>query len=111
MTPAIFLQIFPEFAKVDGVLISGKLALAAAEMGGPDFSIWGNFATPGGVPTQADMAHGNLAAHYLMTSPFGTSTLLVTPTKGGDGSTPYMQAFERIQLARCGGFVVAGSVV
>lgn len=122
MTPQDFLLNFPEFRETDKDLVAAALNRAAAEMGGPDFSVWGNFATPtpptpwsnpqqgGGptVPTQADLAHGNMAAHILVSSPFGTEMRLAP---GGSGRSSYLEAFERIMFARCGGIGVAGVVI
>jgi hypothetical protein len=109
---ATFTQHFPEFAQTAPTLIAAKLAQASAFMGGPDASVWGAFATPTAppapppVPTQADIAQGNLAAHYLWSSPFGTVTV-VAP--GQEPSTsPYLGIFEELRDARCGGFLVAG---
>jgi hypothetical protein len=105
--PSTFVQLFPEFAETNAILVAGKLTLAATRMGGPDATVWGPFAQPGQAPTTADLAQANLAAHLLMTSPMGTSTLLAANT-GGKVSTAYFEEFERLELAMCSGAVVAG---
>jgi hypothetical protein len=110
-----FLQLFPEFRETDAVLVTGKLDLAAARMGGPDPSVWPPFSTPTvppaspAQPTVTDMAQANLAAHYLMTSPFGVSTLMVAP-KGGKASnrTAYLDAYDELEQAVAVPFLVAG---
>lgn len=121
MTPNDFLLNFPEFKGTDRLLIAAKLNEASARMGGPDQSIWGAYAMPtpatqSGGPTQAggptpmtiaDMAQGNLAAHYLIISPFG-SELRLEP---GNGESSYYAKFEELQQAVAGGFAVAGVVV
>lgn len=91
------------------VLIQSKLLLAAARMGSPDFTVWGQ---PGTMqaPKIVDMAQGSYAAHLLSTSPQGASTLLAQP-KDGSGKSPYLAQFEELELAVAGGFAVAGSVV
>lgn len=111
MLAADFLKLFPEFAETNPLLVSAKLQLAAARMGGPDYSVWGPpSSTPGVTPSLADTAQGNLAAHLLMTSPFGTSTLLVQK-KGDSSKTAYLEAFEELELAVAGGFQVASRPV
>lgn len=105
--PSAFVQLFPEFAETNALLIAGKLQLAAVRMGGPDSTVWGATAAAGQQPTTADYAQANLAAHMLMASPFGTSTLLAA-NKGGKASTIYLEEFERMELAMCSGAVVAG---
>ena len=114
MTPASFLQFFPEFEQTSPTLVAAALARAAAHMGGPDTTVWGPLGTASSPPsvaamTQADIAQGNLAAHYLVASPFGTSTLLVAP-KSGKSSSIYLETFEDIQagVACAGGMVVSG---
>ena len=112
LTPAAFLQLFPEFAgQTNPLLVQAKLQLAAARMGGPDYTVWGQPSlTPGATPSIADQAQAYLAAHLLMASPFGTSTLLAQP-KDGSGKSEYLRAFEELELSVAGGFAVAGSVV
>ena len=62
LTPAAFLQLFPEFAgQTNALLVAAKLQLAAARMGGPDYTVWGQPSlTPGATPTIADQAQGYL---------------------------------------------------
>ena len=116
LSPATFILLYPEFSETNPLLIQGKLLLAAARMGGPDFTIWGQPATPTtpptppNPPTLVDMAQASYAAHLLMTSPFGTSTLLVQP-QSKSSRTPYLDQFEELELAVAGGFQVAGRVV
>lgn len=112
MTPNDFFLNFPEFKDTDPVLVAAKLNEAATRMGGPDATVWGAFATPtpataASGPTKmniADIAQGNLAAHYLISSPFGTEMRL----EAGDGSSTYLRKFEELEQAVAGGFVVAG---
>jgi hypothetical protein len=100
-----FLQLFPEFGDTDRVLVQSKLTQAAIRMGGPDTGVWGSLsAGSGNALTQADLAQGNLAAHYLITSPFGTAQRL-DPDKG---KSTYYEAYEEIELASCSGFIVSG---
>jgi len=111
VTPATFLQLFPEFQETNALLIQGKLTLAAARMGGPDYTVWGPPANPAtNPPTIADSAQCLLAAHYLMTSPFGVSTLMAQP-KSGNSKTPYLEQFEELEQAVAGGFAVASRPV
>lgn len=110
MTLDAFLTLFPEFADTNAVLVQGKLNLAAARMGGPDGSVWGATASPGQPPTLADAAQGNLAAHLLMSSPFGVSTLLAQPNDGS-GKTAYLEAFLEFEQAVAGGIACAGVVI
>ena len=107
MQVATFVQLFPEFAETNAIAVAGKLTLAATRMGGPDTTVWGSFAPAGAQPAFADYAQANLAAHLLMTSPTGTSTLLAA-NQGGKVSTAYFEEFERLELAMCSGAVVAG---
>ena len=112
MTPAQFIAAFPEFGRdVDVTVIQAKLALAATRMGGPDVGVWGGFqATEGGALMTADLAQGNLAAHYLASSPFGSSMVSARP-KDGSSRTPYLEVFEELERAVAGGFAVAGVIV
>ena len=86
MNVAIFLQTFPEFAETSPALIQAKLAEASASMGmngtGGGQLAWGCFASLGQPITTADVAHGNLAADLLISSPLGASTLLVSQNNG-----------------------------
>lgn len=111
MTPAAFLQSFPEFADTSSVLVNAKLMQAAAMMGGPDNTVWPAFALPGQPMTLSDVAQGNLAAHYLALSPFGTEMRLKTRQGSGDGvKTTYWTVWQDCADAVVGGFVVAGQV-
>jgi len=85
------------------MLITAKLQLAAARMGGPDFSVWPAFDTTGSAPSMTDLAQGNLAAHYLISSPFGTETRLDPK----DGGSVYLDAFNDAQEAVVPKFLVA----
>jgi hypothetical protein len=105
-----FLTLFPEFVETNPILVQGKLQLAAARMGGPDQTVWGPTASPGNPPTLADAAQANLAAHYLMSTPAGVSTLLAQP-KDGSGSTTYLQVFLEYEQAVAGGIACAGVVI
>lgn len=108
MDRGTFLTHFPEFKNTDSRLVDAKLAAAAARMGGPDASIWGGPTAPGQPLTRADLAQGNLAAHYLVTTPFGTEFKL---SDDGGKKTPYLDAFEDLQLSAAGGFACSGFVV
>jgi hypothetical protein len=109
MTPATFFQLFPEFAETSPNVVSGKLMLAAVEMGGPDFSVWPQFASTSqqGLPitplSVGDLAHGYLAAHLLQSTAFGTETML-QPTQ----ETTYGRKFDELMRSVAGGMVVAG---
>ena len=108
MTPDVFLQSFEEFVQVSPIVVQAKLLQAAARMGGastgePDPTVWGPVASLGQNPTIADIAHGNLAAHYLITSPYGAPMRL----KGSKGST-YLDVFNDLELSVAGGFIVSG---
>ncbi|HEY6461204.1 MAG TPA: hypothetical protein VIY73_13660, partial [Polyangiaceae bacterium] len=112
MTPATFLLFFPEFSSTDVTLVTAKLALASVRMGGPDTGVWGSYANPPApgafatwVPTIADEAQANLAAHLLETNPRGSPMAMA---KDGDGRTTYLEEFERIRDAVCAGPIVAG---
>jgi hypothetical protein len=113
LTMQQFLQGWPEFAETQPALVLAALGRAATRMGGPDYSVWGPPATqtvpptPPAALTIADTAQGNYAAHILITSPFGTSTVL---TKG-KGKDAYMKEFEELELAVAGGFAVASRPV
>lgn len=96
---------FPEFRETDPQLIVAKLQAAAARMGGPDSSVWGSFAASGQNPTLADIAQGNLAAHYLIKSPFGTEMRKADDDSSGSS---YFDVFEELQEAVAGGGIVAG---
>ncbi len=116
MTPAAFLQCFPEFEGVSPTLIGAKLAMAATRMGmaGDGVNVWGPFAPQTNTPSLAsmalaDVAQGNLAAHYLIASPMGASTLLVA-NKAGKSSSFYLEAFGELEQGVAGGFAVAGVV-
>jgi hypothetical protein len=115
VTPAQFLTFFPEFNQVDNAsLIPAKLALAASRMGGPDVTVWGPFSTPTvppaapANPTIADLAQGYLAAHLLMTTPYGVSTLLTPKAADGPTSTAYLEAFQELETGLCIPVLVAG---
>lgn len=108
MTPPVFRQHFPEFARVSPPLIAAKLAIAAAKMGGPDVTVWGPFAPAGAPPTLADAAHGYLAADLVWNSPNGGATLLTT--QKGDRKSHYRKEFEELETAVCHGPLVAGGV-
>lgn len=120
MGPTDFFINFPEFqGMTDPLLVAACLNRAAVAMGGPNVAVWGSFATPtpairsggttlpGGttIPTTADLAQGNLAAHYLVSSPFGTEMRL---QPGGDGRSSYLLEYERLLETVAGGFLVAG---
>ena len=110
MSPSTFLLCYPEFAETLSTLIAAKLAQAAAQMGGPDHSVWGPFAAPvapGVFPglTIADVAHGALSAHLVITSPSGTN-LRLDPKSNGRSS--YLEVYEALQAAVAGGFLVSG---
>lgn len=108
MTPAAFLQSFPEFADTSPTLLVAKLAQAAAVMGGPDNTVWPAFAKAGKPPTVSDIAHGNLTAHYLSLSPFGTEFRLKTKQGTPGNSTTYEVVYQSCCDIVVGGFVVAG---
>lgn len=113
MTPATFLQLFTPFSRVTPNIVSGQLILAAAEMGGPDFSVWPAFAqtsletgantTP---LTITDLAHGYLTAHLLQTSPMGGMTRLAP--EGTDGRSSYLDRFDGLCRSVALGPLVAG---
>lgn len=106
MTPDVFIQNFPELAKVGPVLIAAKLAIAAAKMGGPAAFPWGPLAPQGSPPTIADAAHGYLAAALIWESPMGGATLLTT--QKSKEKSHYRKEFEEIETALCQGGLVAG---
>ena len=106
MTPDVFLQNFPELARVGPVLIAAKLAIAAAKMGGPAAFPWGPLAAPGAPPTIGDAAHGYLAAALIWENPVGGATLLTTQKSKEKSS--YRKEFEEIETALCQGGLVAG---
>ncbi len=110
MDLATFKMHFPEFKETDAQLVVAKLQAAAAEMGGPDFSVWGPFAQPGALPTITDIAQGNCAADLLITSPFGTE-MRKADEDADSGPTSYRKVFERLQISVGGGFAVAGVIV
>lgn len=106
---------FPEFRDTDQTMIAAKLNAASARMGmsGDGQNIWGPFApiAAPGTPqsmTIADWAQGNLAAHYVITSPFGTA-LRLDPKSNGRSS--YLLVFEDLELSVAGGFLCAGAIV
>lgn len=107
-----FLSLFPEFRDIDARLIDAKLAEAAASMGGPDTSVWGSFAptspapAPCPAPTLADVAHANLAADFLWTSPGGAPFALDPKTLGQ--TSPYALRFQTLLESVAGGGLVAG---
>jgi hypothetical protein len=113
LTPAVFLQNFPEYKDVDSTYVAAVLSRAATRMGGPDYTVWGQPTTPTTPPappaalTIADQAQGYYAASLLLRSPFGASTMVAK----GKGKDVYMQAFEELELAVAGGFAVASRVV
>jgi hypothetical protein len=101
---------FPEFAQSDQTYVTAKLSEAAVRMGGNIVAgparIWGCFAPSGSPPTIADMAQGNLAAHYLISGPYGTE-LRLDPK--GNGRSQYLDKYEELERAQCGpAAVVAG---
>jgi hypothetical protein len=110
VSPGDFLRLFPEFRETDGALIAAKLNAAAARMGGPDFGVWPPFAVPTQPPAPpaqmslTDLAQGNCAAHYLISSPFGTDMRL---EPGGSGRSVYLDLFDELCAAVGGTFVVA----
>ena len=110
MTPATFIAHFPEFTETDPGLVSACLARAAARMGGPDGSVWPSFSSVAGTLSLADLAQGNLAAHYLWSSPFGAATMLAASDPKGNAapSSPYWPVWEECCDAVAGGFIVAG---
>jgi hypothetical protein len=119
MGPGAFLQSFPEFEETRASLILAKLAEAAARMGGPNTSVWGSFAAqpvatmlatlplPPVPMLLADIAQGYLAAHLLLTSPYGSEMTLDPKSKG---RSSYLDRFEELEsgVAAASGFVVAG---
>jgi hypothetical protein len=117
MTPQAFLAAYPEFRQADSVLVAAKLAEAATRMGmaGDGQNVWGPFALPNAPgappvqPTTADVAQGALAAHYLITSPFGTGLRIDMSKSNGD--SVYLQKFKDLEASVAGGFSVAGVVV
>lgn len=109
MTPAAFLQSYPEFFETSPTLVNAKLQMAAARMGGPDNAVWPAFATTGQLMTISDVAHGALAAHYLAISPFGTEMRLKPRAGSGDEvRTTYWTVWQECCDIVAGGFVVAG---
>jgi hypothetical protein len=104
-----FLNAFDEFSQTNPVKVGIFLQFAATEMGGPDFSVWPQFATPGQGFSTTDLAQGFLCAHLLTINPYGTELRL--DPKGTDGKTAYLKKFEDYQLIVCGGMVVAGGGV
>lgn len=112
MQPNDFFLNFPEFVGTDELLVAAKLNMASAHMGGPDQSVWGSYATPTPavktsgptVPTTADLAQGNYAAHLIITSPLGMNLRLKT----GNGKDTYLLEFERLLEEVAGGFITAG---
>ena len=110
MTPAAFLQSYPEYCDTSPNVVAAKLAQATARMGGPDFTVWPQFGTSA-QPTLTDVAQGALCAHYLALSPFGTEMRLKTRQGSGDGvKTTYWTIWEECCEAVQGGFIVAGMV-
>ena len=115
MNRSMFLAHYPEFLDTDARLVDAKLAQAAARMGGPDTSVWGSFAAPTTPPagppqpTIADLAQGNLAAHLLVTTPFGTAFKLDDAAAGK--KTPYWAEYEVLLESVAGGAIVAGGPV
>jgi hypothetical protein len=115
MTPAAFFASFPEFQDTDAIIVAAKLQAAATRMGmaGDGINVWGPFA-PAAAPgqpqsqTTADLAQGNLAAHYLVSSPFGTNMRLDPKS---NGRSIYLDVFEDLMYSVCGGFAVAGITV
>ena len=107
MNAATFLAFFQEFRDTDPTIVTSKLVQASVRMGGPDTTIWGSYAAPGQTPTQADIAQGNLAAHYLYMSPFGTSLRLADPD---NDKTPYWDVFIELARALSVGPIVAGGL-
>lgn len=110
MDLANFQAHFPEFRETDPQLVVAKLQAAAARMGGPDVTVWGGFAQPGQLPTIADIAQGNLAAHYLIKSPFGTE-MRASADKNATSRSSYLDVFEDLVQSVAGGFAVSGVVV
>jgi hypothetical protein len=106
MTPAAFLQAFPEFSQTLPSLIATRLAFAATKMGGPDPSVWPNFALPGQPPSLSDMAQGFLCAHFLQTSPFGSEMRI--DISENDGNSVYLKEYWDIAVPLTGGMLVAG---
>ena len=108
MTPAAFLQQYPEYAETSPTLVIAKLRQASARMGGPDNTVWPAFGTMT-VPSITDVAQGALAAHYLALSPFGTEMRLKPRAGSGDEvRTTYWTVWEECCDIVVGGFVVAG---
>jgi hypothetical protein len=105
---------WPEFYETNPAFVLACLGRAATRMGGPDYTIWGNPTTvsvPPAAPaalTIADSAQGYLAAHYLISGPYGTN-LRLDPK--GNGKSMYLREFEELELAVAGGFAVASRVV
>jgi hypothetical protein len=108
LTPAAFLQSYPEYADTSSNVIAAKLAQATARMGGPDFTVWPQFGTME-QPTLTDVAQGALCAHYLALSPFGTQMRLASKD-GISVKTTYWTVWEECCDAVVGGFIVAGQV-
>ena len=113
MGPADFKKLFSNFSRLSDPIIQANLALAAIEMGGPDFSVWPAFATlgPNGQANQTlsigDLAHGNLTAHLLQTSPQGGMTRL--EPESTNGRSVYGDKYDDLSRAVANGPVVAGS--
>jgi hypothetical protein len=114
LTVQQFFQNWPEFAQTNPVYVQACIGRAASRMGGPDYSVWGNPTTPTTPPappailTNVDSALGNLAAHYLISGPYGTN-LRLDPK--GNGRSMYLRAFEDLELTVAGGFAVASRPV
>lgn len=76
-------------------------------MGGPAFgNPWPPFGTAA-APSLTDIAQGNLAAHYLWSSPAGGATLL-NDVKGKTEDSVYFRTWEEMQNIVCCGGTVAG---
>ncbi len=105
---------WPEFADTNPLYVSACLGRAASRMGGPDYTVWGQPTTtttpplPMAALSLVDSAQGNLAAHYLISGPYGTNLRL---DPGGDGKSSYYREFEDLELSVAGGFAVASRVV
>jgi hypothetical protein len=107
MTPAAFSKSFPDLRDASPVVVKAKLAQAAARMGGPDFGVWPAFGTDD-APSLTDIAQGNLAAHYLWTSPAGSATLLNQVKGPARANNPYWDVWEECQVMVALGGTVAG---
>ncbi len=102
MSPARFILFFPEFAQTDQSFVAAKLGEATARMGGPDPRVWGSYSLDSLPPSLTDIAQANLAADYLISSPFGTETRL----DGDGGKSKYFRKWEECMLAVSGGVTV-----